>query len=165
MRCAAKVPSMAGLTAVPALMSTAVTTLRLVGELMHWPKPLVNSDVCGKAILGVVWLVPIFGSYFAVEVSHAGYARQRFARPPGFGDFGIRPQARRNVRDAVARDDIRAATLAELRRYPDRTGPGRHGDGRRSPKRCWSMDTYLEFRWPSCSTFLCVAVGARITMP
>src|SRR6516164_1988478 len=79
MRCAAKVPSMAGLTAVPALMSTAVTTLRLVGELMHWPKPLVNSDVCGKAILGVVWLVPIFGSYFAVKVSHAGYARQRSA--------------------------------------------------------------------------------------
>ena len=42
---------------------------------------MVSSDVCGKAILGVVWLVPIFGIYFAVRLFHAGDAPQRFARP------------------------------------------------------------------------------------
>ncbi len=81
MRYAVKVPSTARVIAVPALISIAVTSLRLVGELLHWPNPLVNSDVCGKAILGVVWLVPIFGTYFGVKLFHAGDAPQRFARP------------------------------------------------------------------------------------
>lgn len=61
-------PSTARLVLVPALISLAVTLLRLVGELQHWPKPLVNSDVCGKAILGVTWLVPIFAAYFAITL-------------------------------------------------------------------------------------------------
>ena len=67
--------------AIPAFVSLGVTLLRLVGELRDWPKPLVNNDVCGKAILGVAWLVPIFGIYFAVKLFHAGHAPQRFARP------------------------------------------------------------------------------------
>jgi len=69
------------LIAVPAFISIGVTALRLVGELLHWPKPLVNSDVCGKAILGVVWLVPIFAIYFAVKLFHGGNAPQRFVWP------------------------------------------------------------------------------------
>ena len=81
MQYAMKTLSTARLIAVPALVSICVTALRLVGELLHWPKPLVNSDVCGKAILGVVWLVPIFGIYFAVKLFHAGHAPRRFARP------------------------------------------------------------------------------------
>ena len=81
MRYAVKVPSTARLIVVPALISICVTALRLVGELLQWPKPLVNSDVCGKAILGVVWLVPIFGTYFAVKFSRADDAPQRFAKP------------------------------------------------------------------------------------
>jgi hypothetical protein len=56
-----------------------VTLLRLTGELMAWPYPLVNSAPCGKAILGVVWLVPIAGVYFAVKV------RALEAPPPLFG--------------------------------------------------------------------------------
>src|SRR5215469_3307785 len=81
MRVAVKTPSIGRLIVVPAVISIAVTALRLVGELLHWPKPLVNSDVCGKAILGVVWLVPIFGIYFAVKLFHAGNAPQRFVWP------------------------------------------------------------------------------------
>jgi hypothetical protein len=78
---AVRTPSIARLIAVPALISIAVTALRLIGELLRWPKPLVNSDVCGKAILGVIWLVPIFGIYFAAKLLHTGDAPQRFARP------------------------------------------------------------------------------------
>ena len=69
------------LIAIPALASLGVTLLRLTGELRRWPKPWVNSDVCGKAILGIVWLVPIFGIYFAVRLFFADDAPQRFARP------------------------------------------------------------------------------------
>jgi|SRR6516164_3989284 hypothetical protein len=81
MRNAVKVPSTAWLVAVPTLISICVTKLRLVGELMHRPKPLVNRNVCGKALPGVVWLVPIFGIYFAVKLFHAGDGPRRFARP------------------------------------------------------------------------------------
>ena len=57
---------------VPALIAIAVTLARLTGELHQWPKPLVNADVCGKAILGVVWLVPIFSIYFAMSLWRSG---------------------------------------------------------------------------------------------
>lgn len=56
------------LVLVPGLVALAVTLLRLTGELMAWPRPLVNTAPCGKAILGVVWLVPIAGVYFAVKL-------------------------------------------------------------------------------------------------
>ena len=59
------------LIVVPALIAVAVTALRAFGEVHHWPEPIVNSAVCGKAILGVVWLVPIFGVYFAVRLFRA----------------------------------------------------------------------------------------------
>jgi hypothetical protein len=78
---AVRVPSTARLIAVPAIISICVTLLRLIGELRHWPRPLVNSDVCGKAVLGVVWLVPIFGIYFAVRVFQVGNGPQGFVRP------------------------------------------------------------------------------------
>lgn len=81
MRVAVRTPSTVRLIAVPALISIGVTALRLVGELLRWPKPFVNSNVCGKAILGVIWLVPIFGVYFAVRLFHAGDMPQRFGRP------------------------------------------------------------------------------------
>ena len=60
------------LIAGPALIAVAVTALRAFGEVHGWPKPLVNSGVCGKAILGVAWLVPVFGVYFALRLSRAG---------------------------------------------------------------------------------------------
>lgn len=53
---------------IPSLIAIGVTLARLTGELRHWPRPLVNSDVCGKAILGVIWLVPVFGIYFAMKL-------------------------------------------------------------------------------------------------
>jgi hypothetical protein len=57
---------------VPALIAVGVTALRAFGEVHHWPTPLVNSAVCGKAVLGVAWLVPIFGVYFALRLYRAG---------------------------------------------------------------------------------------------
>jgi hypothetical protein len=53
---------------VPSLIAIGVTLARLTGELQHWPRPLVNPDVCGKAILGITWLVPVFSIYFAMKL-------------------------------------------------------------------------------------------------
>ena len=68
------------LIVVPGLTAVAVTALRAFGEVHHWPEPIVNSAVCGKAILGVAWLVPIFGIYFAVRFFHAGSQPKFLAR-------------------------------------------------------------------------------------
>lgn len=65
---------------VPALIAIAVTALRAFGEVHHWPQPIVNSAVCGKAILGVIWLVPIFGTYFALRLFPAGSQPKFVAR-------------------------------------------------------------------------------------
>jgi hypothetical protein len=65
-------PSTLRLIAAPGLIAVAVTALRAFGEVHHWPEPIVNAAVCGKAILGVVWLVPIFGIYFAVRLFRVG---------------------------------------------------------------------------------------------
>ena len=74
-------PSTSRLIVVPALIATGVTALRAFGEVHQWPEPLVNSAVCGKAILGVVWLVPIFGIYFALRLFRAGSAPKFVGRP------------------------------------------------------------------------------------
>ena len=58
---------------VPALISLAVTVLRLVGELLHWSSTFFStSSGGGGAIVGIVWLVPGFGIYFAVKLVRAG---------------------------------------------------------------------------------------------
>ncbi len=58
--------SRARLIAVPALVTLAVTLLRLCGELRHWSPTLVRSDPGGLgAAVGIIWLAPAFGVYFA----------------------------------------------------------------------------------------------------
>jgi hypothetical protein len=65
---------------VPSLITLAVTILRLVGELQHWSKVLFNPSAGGGgAVVGIAWLAPIFGIYFALKLSGAG------ARPGSLG--------------------------------------------------------------------------------
>ena len=68
------------LVCFPALVALAVTLLRLIGELSHWARPLVSSALCGKGILGVVWLVPFFGIYFAAKLFRSGHDQPRLRR-------------------------------------------------------------------------------------
>lgn len=73
-------PSLGGLVLVPGLITLGVTILRLVGELNHWSKPLFNASAGGGgAIVGIVWLAPVFGIYFALKLAGAGQ------RPAGLG--------------------------------------------------------------------------------
>jgi hypothetical protein len=59
---------------VPALITLGVTLLRLAGELMHWSPVLFNPAAGGGgALVGIAWLVPIFGIYFGLKLARAGY--------------------------------------------------------------------------------------------
>jgi len=61
------------LVLVPALITLAVTGLRLVGELLRWDPRLFSREAGGAgAIVGIVWLVPVFGIYFARKLVAAG---------------------------------------------------------------------------------------------
>jgi hypothetical protein len=55
------------------LITLAVTLARLAGELMGASGSLFSRDPGGKAALvGIVWLIPVFGIYFAVRLARAG---------------------------------------------------------------------------------------------
>jgi hypothetical protein len=73
------------LVLVPAIITLAVTLLRLAGERMHWSHRLFNPEAGGGgALVGIVWLVFVFGIYFALKLSRAGEAPGRLGR-----SFGI----------------------------------------------------------------------------
>jgi hypothetical protein len=57
---------------VPAVITLAITLSRLCAELMSLPGWLANKHAGGAdAILGIVWLPPIFGVYFALKLAGA----------------------------------------------------------------------------------------------
>jgi len=76
--------SMLNLILVPGLITLAVTILRLVGELQHWSPLLFNrSEGGGFALVGISWLPPIFGIYFALKLAGSG------ARPGSLGKAAL----------------------------------------------------------------------------
>lgn len=82
--------STARLILVPGLITLAVTILRLVGELEHWSQALFNPAAGGPgAIVGIVWLGPIFGIYFALKLSGAGEGLPCAGKTIGFAVLGL----------------------------------------------------------------------------
>jgi hypothetical protein len=58
---------------IPALITLAITLLRLVGELQHWSDAYFNRAAGGGgALVGISWLIPVFGIYFAVKLAGRG---------------------------------------------------------------------------------------------
>lgn len=58
------------LVKIPALITLGVTLLRLVGEFMELPGWLASREAGGPlALIGIVWLAPIFGIYFARKLA------------------------------------------------------------------------------------------------
>ena len=61
------------LVVVPALITLAVTLLRLVGELLGWSPLLFSREPGGGfALVGISWLVPVFGAWFGWKLAAAG---------------------------------------------------------------------------------------------
>jgi hypothetical protein len=57
---------------VPAVVTLAVTLLRLTGELRGWSTRLFGDSGGGGALVGIVWLVPLFGAYFGYRLAAQG---------------------------------------------------------------------------------------------
>jgi len=69
---------------IPAVITLAVTLLRLVGELQNWSPALFNRAAGGGgALVGIVWLVPVFGIYFALKLAGQGEGPGRILRALG----------------------------------------------------------------------------------
>ena len=61
------------LVVVPVLIALAVTLLRLLGELRGWSPTLFGRDAGGLgAVVGIIWLAPLFGVYFARSLLKSG---------------------------------------------------------------------------------------------
>jgi hypothetical protein len=57
----------------PAVITLAITLLRLVGELQGWPRLLFNPAAGGGgALVGISWLPIVFGPWFAWKLSQQG---------------------------------------------------------------------------------------------
>ena len=62
-------PDIKKLITVPAMITLGVTLLRLAGEFMNLPGWLASKAPGGNgAVIGITWLAPIFGVYFAIKL-------------------------------------------------------------------------------------------------
>jgi hypothetical protein len=78
------------LVLVPSLITLAVTIVRLAGELQNWSPVLFRRSAGGGgAIVGIVWLVPVFGIYFALKLSGGAEGPSSAAKSIGFALLGL----------------------------------------------------------------------------
>src|SRR5882672_12650128 len=78
-------PSLGQLILVPALITLAVTLIRLVGELSRWSPSLFNRNPGGPgALVGIVWLIPVFGVLFALRLAADGQGPPSLAKAFGW---------------------------------------------------------------------------------
>jgi hypothetical protein len=69
---------------VPAVITLAVTLLRLVGELQGWSPRLFSKEAGGGgALVGISWLVPVFGAWFGWKLAKAGQGLGALGRALG----------------------------------------------------------------------------------
>jgi hypothetical protein len=86
----AKAVHITRLIAIPAVITLAVTILRLVGELKHWPTPWFSTSAGGGgAIVGISWLPIVFGPYFALKLAAAGHKPASSGKAIGFAFLGL----------------------------------------------------------------------------
>jgi hypothetical protein len=70
-------------------LTLAVTVLRLVGELMNGSPTLFSRAVGGgAALVGIIWLVPVFGIYFARRLARED-SMASAGRSAGFAALGL----------------------------------------------------------------------------
>ena len=63
---------------VPALLTLLITALRFCGELLDLGPPLFGREAGGGgALVGIGWLIPVFGAVFALRLLRAGMGPAR----------------------------------------------------------------------------------------
>lgn len=74
----------------PVIITLAITVLRLEGELHRWPTLLFNREAGGGAgIIGITWLVFLFGVYFAIKLARTGNGPASAGRAIGYSVLGL----------------------------------------------------------------------------
>src|SRR4030095_4240284 len=75
---------------VPSVITLVITLLRITGELRHWsPKMFNRSAGGGGALVGITWLVLIFGVYFALKLASDGKGPAGVGRSIGMAVLGL----------------------------------------------------------------------------
>lgn len=65
---------MLGPVLLAAVITLAITVLRLVGELQGWSPLWFGDNTAGAgALVGIVWLVPVFGFWFGRRLQATGH--------------------------------------------------------------------------------------------
>jgi hypothetical protein len=83
-------PSIGRMILVPAIITLAITILRLVGELNQWTPILFGREAGGGgAIVGISWLPLILGPYFALKLARAGQHPAGIGRAIGLSVGGL----------------------------------------------------------------------------
>lgn len=80
--------SVARLIAVPALVTLAVTLLRLTGELRGWSDTWFSRSM-RASVVGIAWLAPVFGIYFALTLKKLERHPPSYARAFGYSLVGV----------------------------------------------------------------------------
>jgi hypothetical protein len=82
--------SISHLIFIPAVITLAITLLRLAGELERWNQHLFGRAAGGGgAIVGISWLPFIFGPYFAVKLARSGDPAKSVAKTIIFAFLGV----------------------------------------------------------------------------
>jgi len=75
---------------VPSVITLLITLLRITGELRHWSPTLFNSSAGGGgALVGITWLVLVFGVYFALKLASDGNGPTGVGRSIGMAVLGL----------------------------------------------------------------------------
>ena len=92
----------------PAVITLAITLLRLAGEFQHWPSALFNPVAGGGgALVGISWLPLVLGPYFAWKLAQSGKGPQNAWKAAGMAflgwalTFGVFAGAQRFGVDAI----------------------------------------------------------------
>src|SRR3954471_2083198 len=83
-------PTTRELVLVPAILTLAVTALRLIGELQGWNQRLFNrAGGGGGALIGISWLPLFFGVYCAWRLVRAGEGPSSNGKALGMAVLGL----------------------------------------------------------------------------
>jgi len=100
----------------PALITLAVTLLRLVGELQGWSPRLFSREAGGGgALVGISWLVPVFGAWFGWKLAASGERPGSARRALGLTVLALAALPASGF--AVARLGVEATSLTTLAVY------------------------------------------------
>jgi hypothetical protein len=74
----------------PAVITFAITMIRLGGELLNWSPALFNRQAGGGgALVGISWLPPVFGVLFAIQLVRLGFGPASGGRAVGRALLGV----------------------------------------------------------------------------